>query len=145
MKLITAILLVFWPLVERPSTDSAETERILKAWISTQNEGTDEAIREFINTYYSPGMLKKMKNYEDHVNFYRSIISDFGDLQEAVYKTESDQSHHLKVQLLKRITPLVPEPKPEEILVVQIDLDPEQPRYLSRGLGMGALVCYIKR
>ena len=118
---------------------------MLDAWIETQNKGTDEAIRSFIDTYYSPAMLGKMKNYEDHLNFYKQVISEFGSIQKIVYITEKDTEHSLKVQLLQEATPLLPEPSPEEILVVEIDLDPENPAYLSRGLGMGALICYIKR
>lgn len=126
---------------ERASND---TQRILDAWIITQNVGTDAAVREFIDTYYSPEMLRKMKNYEDHVKFYKQIISEFGKVQKVIYETETNTDLELKVQLLKEATPLVPEPGPEEILVVEIDLDPQNSRYLSKGLGMGALICYIK-
>ncbi len=40
-----------------------ETKRILQAWIVTQNQGTDVAVRKFIDTYYSPDLIQKMKNY----------------------------------------------------------------------------------
>ena len=110
-----------------------------------QNLGTKPAVEHFIKNYYSPDVLQKMKNFDDHVNFYMTIIHDFGDIQDVIYKTEEDSNYSLKVQLLKKGTLLVPTPSPEEILVVEIDLDPENPKYLKRGLGMGALICYIKR
>lgn len=122
-----------------------ETKRILQAWIVTQNQGTDVAVRKFIDTYYSPDLIQKMKNYEDHVKFYKQIIHEFGKIQEVIYETEKDTDIKLKVQVLKEATPLVPEPGPEEILVIEIDLDPENKQYLAKGLGMGALICYIKR
>ena len=34
---------------------------------------------------------------------------------------------------------------PKDILVVEIDLDPENPKYLARGLDLGALVCEIQK
>ncbi len=122
-----------------------DTQRILDAWIVTQNEGTDKAVRAFIDTYYSPELLEQMKNYEDHVKFYKQIISEFGKIQDVIYETENNTALALKVQLLKEATSLVPEPGPEDILVVEIDLDPDNKQYLRRGLGMGALICYIKR
>lgn len=136
------LILLIGPAAENTSV---ETQRILDAWITTQNDGSDTAVRHFIDTYYSPEMLKKMKNYEAHVKFYKQIISEFGKVQKVIYETENDTDVKLKVQLLKEATPLVPEPTPEEILVVEIDLDPENKQYLSKGLGMGALICYIKR
>ncbi len=122
-----------------------DTARVLKAWMVMQNDGSDKAIRRFIDGYYSPTLLEKMKNYESHVGFYKQIIGEFGAVQELVYQTETDSEFKLKVQLLKQGRALIPEPSPEEILVVEIDLDPKNPAFLSRGLGLGALVCYIKR
>ena len=127
------------------SAPNEETpQKVLDAWMEMQNAGTDEAIKEFINQYYSPAMIGKM-NMKDHVAFYRQIIDEFGEVQKLIYQKEVDQPFKLKVQLLKKGVAMVPEPTPYEILVVEIDLDPEQPRYLKRGLGLGALICYIKR
>ena len=129
----------------RSVEENSHTQRLLKAWLEMQNVGTKPAVEHFIKNYYSPDVLQKMKNFDDHVNFYMTIIHDFGDIQDVIYKTEEDSNYSLKVQLLKKGTLLVPTPSPEEILVVEIDLDPENPKYLKRGLGMGALICYIKR
>ncbi len=126
-------------------TVQPDTERVLKAWMKMQNEGTDQAVKQFIDNYYSPRLLGKMTNYESHVAFYKQIINEFGKVQPAIYLTETDSEHKLKVQLIKEGRALVPEPSPEEILVVEIDLDPDNPQFLSRGLGLGALVCHLKR
>lgn len=125
--------------------ENTNTERVLKAWLEMQNTGTKKAVEHFIQNYYDPSLLQKIESLEDHVNFYMSMIHDFGDIQDIVYKTEEDSKYRLKVQLLKKDALLVPAPSPEEILVVEIDLDPENPKYLKRALGMGALICYIKR
>ncbi len=118
---------------------------ILDAWIETQNKGTDEAISAFIKTYYKPSLLKNMKNFEDHLKFYRQVIDEFGPLQKVIFEEMESTKTKLKVQLLKEGTPLAPTPQPEEILVVEIDLYAKNPKFLERGLGMGALICYIKR
>lgn len=129
----------------KPLRENTNTERVLKAWLEMQNTGTKPAVEHFIKNYYDPSLLKKMESLEDHVNFYMSMIHDFGNIQDIVYKTEEDSKYRLKVQLLKKGALLIPAPSPEEILVVEIDLDPENPKYLKRALGMGALICYIKR
>jgi hypothetical protein len=127
------------------STENLNTQKIFTAWLEMHNTGTEEAVGEFIRSYYSPKLLKKMKNFEDHVKFYMTAIDDFGDIQYIVYKTEESTDYRLKVQLLKEGALAISDPPPTEILVVEIDLDPENPQHLIRGLGMGALICYIKR
>ena len=144
MKYIALIFLLTLSTNLKAEPDSM-TYRILDAWIVTQNEGTEEAVTKFIKTYYAPELLSKIKNFEDHVNFYMTIIREFGDVQTTVYKTDKSAANKLKVQLLKKNSLLYPAPKPEEILVVEIDLDDKNRNYLKRGLGMGALICYIKR
>ncbi|WP_420384781.1 hypothetical protein [Roseivirga sp.] len=118
---------------------------ILKDWISTQNDGSTSAINQFIDQHFSPELKENMKNREDHVAFYRQIIDEFGEVQDLIFKEMEVTDTKLKVQLLKKGYPLAPEPSPEEILVVEIDVLKDNPKYLSRGLGMGALICYIKR
>lgn len=125
--------------------NSKEAEVILDAWIKTHNEGTDKAIITFIDDYYAPEVLKKMKNKGDHLKFYRQVIDEFGPIQKGIYEVMNSSKTMLKVQLLKAGTPFAPAPTPEEILVVEIDLDPNNSKYISKGLGMGALICYIKR
>ena len=145
MKFICTAICLLSSLWLQPRSLSQDTQRVLEAWVATQNDGSEKAIRQFIDSYYSPAVLKGMKNYDDHVKFYQQVIAEFGQIQSHVFEVEVDEPHTLKVQLIKKGTPLVPSPGPEEVLVVEIDLDPEQPQYLKRGLGMGALICYLKR
>lgn len=145
MKHLITILCLSLLLLSGKQEINEHTEAVLKAWIKTQNEGTDKAIIAFIDDYYSPEVLKKMKNKEDHLKFYRQVIDEFGALQDIVYEVMETSDNRLKVQLLKVGTTLTPTPTPEEILVVEIDLDPKNKKKMVRGLGMGALICYIKR
>jgi hypothetical protein len=125
--------------------ENEKTQRIFDAWLEMHNTGTEKAVGEFINDFYAPSALKKMKNFDAHVNFYMTMINDFGEMQDVIFKTEESTENRLKVQLLKKGSLAYPEPTPEEILVVEIDLNPENPEFLEKGLGMGALICYIKR
>lgn len=120
-------------------------KEILEDWIRTQNNGSNKAINQFIDKWFAPELLIEMKNREEHVAFYRQIIDEFGEVQDIVYKQIELTDTKLKVQLLKKGQLLSPEPAPEEILVVEIDVKRHDSTHLARGLGMGALVCYIKR
>lgn len=144
MKYILIITVLIFSTGRSP-VENENTQRVLDAWLTMHNEGTKQAVREFIQDYYAPTVLKKMKNIDAHVNFYMTMINDFGDMQDVIYKTEESTKNRLKVQLLKKGSLVNPAPTPEEILVVEIDLSPDDPNYLEKGLGMGALICYIKR
>jgi len=145
MKTVLLLLLFTLNIQSHQEKVSDDAKVILEAWVETQNNGTDEAITSFIKTYYKPSLLAQMKNFEDHVKFYRQVIDEFGPIQKVIFEEMESTKTKLKVQLLKEGTPLVPTPQPEEILVVEIDLDAKNPKFLERGLGMGALICYIKR
>ena len=141
MKLTIILALLILP-ISPPNDPKMD---ILKAWIETQNDGSEQAINAFIDTYFPPELLSKMTNRKDHVAFYRQIIEEFGDVQDFIYKEEENSRTKLKVQLLKKGQTLVPEPAPDQILVIEIDVLEKEPKFLAKGLGMGALICYIKR
>ena len=122
--------------VNRSLVENDKTKRIFDAWLEMHNAGTEKVVGKFINDFYSPSVLKKMKNFDAHVNFYMTMINDFGEMQGVIFKTEESSENKLKVQLLKKGSLVYPEPTPEEILVVEIDLDPENPEFLEKGLGM---------
>lgn len=141
MKIISLLLVIMF--VNPQNTDPKK--QILDDWIRTQNLGSNEAINEFIDQWFAPELLEKMENRDEHIAFYRQIIDEFGELQNLVFKEVESTETKLKVELIKKGYPLVPEPAPEDILVVEIDVQKNNLRYLSRGLGMGALICYIKK
>ncbi|MBO3698806.1 hypothetical protein [Roseivirga sp. E12] len=145
MKVLLFLIISWFHVTPVQSEAPKDAMVILNAWIETQNKGTDEAISSFIKTYYAPEVLNKMKNFDDHLKFYRQVIDEFGPIQKVIFEEMESTETKLKVQLLKQGTPLVPTPEPEEILVVEIDLDAQNPKFIEKGLGMGALICYIKR
>ena len=141
MKVISLLLVVIF----FNQQDSDPKKKILEDWIRTQNIGSNKAINDFIDQWFAPELLDKMDNRDQHIAFYRQIIDEFGDLQNLVFREIESTETKLKVELLKKGYPLVPEPSPEDILVVEIDVQKDNPRYLSRGLGMGSLICYVKK
>ena len=115
--------------------------QILDRYIIANNDASDNALKLFIRENYNPVLVKKIK-IEDHVNFYRQIAGEFGPLHKTVYETVESTPDKLIVHLIKEVdSPLNRDIDPKDILVVEIDLDPEDPSYLARGLGLGALVC----
>lgn len=68
------------------------------------------------------------------------------DLNATVYEKIGDVEHRLVVHLVKRAESVLNKHvAAEDRLVVKVDLSTKNPKYLSRGLGLGALVCEIKR
>ncbi|MEC7752802.1 hypothetical protein [Roseivirga sp. UBA1976] len=141
MKIVVWLFLLMNSIWQQ--TDSKN--QILKDWIATQNQGSDKAINTFIDRWFSEELKAGITDRSKHVAFYRQIIDEFGEIQETVYEVMESTPTKLKVQLLKKNTPFLPEPSPENILVVEIDVQKNHPNRLARGLGMGALICYIKR
>jgi hypothetical protein len=79
---------------------------------------------------------------DKHVAFYQHIIDEFGPLNTEVYKVADVKPHKLVVHLLKAGESVINlHVDPADILEVELDTDPDLPNYLSRGLGLGALVC----
>jgi hypothetical protein len=105
------------------------------------NTGTETAIRTFIRETYHPALLPDLA-MDKHVAFYQHIIDEFGPLNTEVYKVADVKPHKLVVHLLKAGESVINlHVDPADILEVELDTDPDLPNYLSRGLGLGALVC----
>ena len=117
---------------------------ILNKFISAHNLGTEEAIGDFIKNNYSPAIVKKIA-LDKHIAFYMHIVKEFGPLNEKIYDVVEVKPTKLIVNLIKEGESINNRfIKPTEILMVEIDTDANQPAYLSRGLGLGALACSIR-
>ena len=86
-------------------------------------------------------MVKKI-DVSKHVAFYKHIVNEFGALNPKIYKTIEATQHKLIVYLIKwdELTTNVNIDE-RDILVVEIDISKDDPNYMPRGLGLGALVC----
>jgi len=118
---------------------------LLDNFIIAHNLGTEKAITDFIENSYEPSLLKKI-DLKKHVAFYDHIIKEFGPLHSEIYEVVEVKPNKLIVNLIKKEESVTNNSiDPTEILMVEIDTDEKQPEYLSRGLGLGALACSIRK
>ena len=117
---------------------------LLDKFISMHNKGVEVAIEQFIKETYHPDIYKHLE-LNKHVAFYKFIIDDFGKLNPLVYKMVEETSTKLIVHLIQKDEYIANmNIDPANILVVEIDIHEKDNDYLSRGLGLGALICSIR-
>jgi len=118
---------------------------VLNKYIMANNTGTAEAFSQFIKETYNPQLLKKI-NVASHIDFYSMISRDFGQLKLAVYKKTAVSPTRLVVHLIKENESLFNKNiNPTEVLVVEMDFNKDEPAYLKKGIGVGALICDLKK
>jgi len=118
---------------------------ILDKFIIAHNLGTEKAISDFIKNTFKPSLLNKI-DLKKHIAFYDHIIKEFGPLNNKIYEVVEVKPTKLIVKLIKKENSIKNKSiNPTEILMVEIDTDEKQPKYLSRGLGLGALACSRKK
>jgi len=118
---------------------------ILDNFIIAHNDGSDDAIKQFIKDSYLPEIYATI-NLNDHVAFYRQVINEFGNLNNQIYYLVEETPHKLIVHLIKKnknINSLVI--NPEDILQIEIDLSKTNSKYMEKGLGLGSLLYEQKR
>lgn len=109
------------------------------------NAGTEDALRKFITECYEPPIYEQL-DLASHVAFYKQIISDFGPLNNQIYEKVEETRSKLIVHLIKKNESLLKNKiDPAEILVVEMDMSKVYPKHMSRGLGLGALVCELRK
>lgn len=119
--------------------------KILDDYIKMNNNGSREAIEEFIKDYYHPEILDKI-DIGKHIEFYQHIQSDFSKLNDIIHATIEESAYKLTVHLKRDdLSVITTEVDPADILVAKIDLSRKDPNFLDRGLGLGALVCSIRK
>ncbi len=118
---------------------------ILERFISAHNTATREAFIQFIHDTYDHELLTRI-DVEDHTKFYMMIAEDFGVLKTTVYEVINEEPLRCVVHLIKKNeNTLNRSIDPAEILVVEMDLNGQDPKYLKKGLGLGSLFCEIKK
>lgn len=143
MRLITSFLAMICCFAV--GAQNLNSQAMLDRFVKAHNEGTTRSLERFIQENYLPELYSQIE-LEKHVAFYRQIIDEFGPLNATIYEKIEDTENRLVVHLVKKTESVLNKNvAPEDILVVKIDLSAKNPKYLSRGLGLGALVCEIKR
>ena len=126
-------------------SQNKEQQAILDKFISYHNDGTEKAIVEFVKETYNADLYAKI-DLGKHRTFYKQIANEFGPLNNQIYKIEFESRLKLIVHLIKEDESVLNRNiDPREILVVEIDVADNNSKYLSRGLGLGALVCEVRK
>lgn len=137
--LFLIILFIVFPLNSK--AQSKQQRDILNSFIEAHNIGSESSVTSFIKKTYKPEVYKNI-NLKDHVNFYFQIINEFGLLSHGVYKEIEISPTTYVVHLIKKEDELNENLiKPEDILVVKIDLVNEDSKFMPHGLGLGSLLC----
>lgn len=126
-------------------SQSKEQRKIITNYITAHNDGTSEAIIHFINQNYTPSYLKKI-DLNTHVNFYKNIIEEFDVLNFDIYKTVEQLPNRVVIHLIKEHESILTNHiEPTEILVLELDQAPNNSKFLEKGLGLGSLLCVLKK
>lgn len=126
-------------------SQNKEQLNILDNFIIAHNDGSVDAIKQFIKDSYLPEIYANI-NLNDHVAFYKELINEFGDLSKQIYYLVEETPHKLIVHLTKKnqnIKNLIIDP--ENILQVQIDLSETNSKYMIKGLGLGSITTEHKQ
>jgi hypothetical protein len=140
--LLTIIALAF---VTLSYSQSNKQLTVLNKYITANNLGTVDAFSQFIKDTYSPQLLKRI-NLKSHIDFYTIISEDFGQLKFEVYKKIEEKPSRLVVHLIKEKESLFNKNiNPAEVLVIEMDFNKKNSSLLKKGMGLGALVCELKK
>ncbi|HKK75970.1 MAG TPA: hypothetical protein VJ953_12910 [Saprospiraceae bacterium] len=147
MMNIKKLLYLFLLLVLSTSIQAQDKHQLamLDQFLEAHNKGTEAAISNFIEKTYHPVLLEKI-DLEKHIAFYDHIIKEFGPLHHTPYEVVEVKANKLIVNLIKQDEKLENQAiDATEILMVEIDTDVNRPEFLSRGLGLGALACSVRK
>lgn len=126
-------------------SQNKEQKNILNKFIKAHNNGSDEAINQFIKETYHPDVYSKL-NVKAQTAFYNQIVKEFGPLNFMIYKKVEEHPLRFVVHLITKEERIDNKHiDPTKILVVKIDLSEKNNKYMSRGLGLGSLVCEQRR
>jgi len=117
--------------------------KIAKMWVAMHNSQNKITTKDFITASYSKALLKKIK-LPDHITFYHDAAISFGPVDGTPLKIVENSDNRLVIHFAKKGLDYSKEISPENIFVIEIDMRQEEPEKLDRGLGLGALVCFLQ-
>ena len=124
----------------QPHIPDTPAGRILSRWIEAHNRGEEASLRSFVERAYSPSLLAKV-DVESHLEFYLNAVPMFGKLKQMPYRIIVNEPRTLIVELLNATLKGPEQLTAENRVLVEIDMDPDHPEYLARGLGLGSVAC----
>jgi hypothetical protein len=119
-----------------PHTPAGE---LLQTWIVAHNKRSAASLRHWLRTSLNPTVSDA--EVDKRLGWYVDAIDMFGPLSQEPLAVVEDAPNRLLVHLVR--SDLGPRERldPLNIVVVELDVDVNDPRYLARGLGLGALAC----
>jgi len=128
---------------ERPPplvTPDTTPGRILRRWLSAHNQNDPEAMEEWVRTSFSPASLAGM-DVGRSVAWYLQARGMFGELHPRPILILESSAHRLVAHYPSVEVAHQDPPDPAKVIVVEVDVDPDDGTHLARGLGLGSLVC----
>ena len=137
--------------VETQDTETLDTEipdtiagKVLEEWLKAHNSADETSISAWMKKSFSPQILKRM-DFDKHLAWYVGCTKMFGKLNEAPIKIVENKENRLVVQFASVDLKGEKNLDPTKVIIVKVDMDPAQPRFLAKGLGIGPLACEIRR
>ncbi|GEM_PF-6213553 len=125
---------------ELPDTPAAN---LLTAWLKAHNTANRDSLGIFVKIHYSEKLLVKT-DFGKHVDFYSEATKMYGKLRAKPFRIEKNEKHSIIAWFLKEGLDLREASKPENVVVVEVDVDTEDTNSLRRGIGMAALICNLR-
>lgn len=116
---------------------------LLQDWVRAHNDGTPATLTAWVEKSYGPKLLARV-DLEKHVAWYVEAVEMFGPLRPQPVRIERSSAETIIAHFQRADAPGDGVPDPNDIVVVELDVDPEDVRYLRRGLGLATLACEIR-
>jgi hypothetical protein len=112
---------------------------LLQSWIQAHNAASAEALRHWLRASLNPAISDT--DVDKRLDWYVAATRMFGPLSNQPLAILENEPHRLLVHLVRSDMGPRERLDPLNIVVVELDVDAQNPRYLARGLGLGALAC----
>jgi hypothetical protein len=112
---------------------------LLQSWIEAHNDATAEALRHWLRASLNPSISDA--EVEKRLGWYIEATQMFGPLSSQPLAVVEEEPHRLLVHLVRSDMGPRQRLDPLNIVVVELDVDQDDPRYLARGLGLASLAC----
>ena len=116
--------------------------RLLTAWLQAHNQADGPHLEAWLRRSFSAERLDEM-DVAKSLAWYVESARMFGVLAEEPYHVVEDEPHRLVVWILGAELDVAANPDPTRVIVVEIDMDPDDQERLARGLGLGSLACEL--
>ncbi len=126
-----------------PRIPETPAGRLLASWLEAHNRGDGSSLETWLRRSFSDTRLANM-NVDRALAWYLESTRMFGKLAEKPYHVVEDEPHRLVVWFLDAELEETANPDPTKVIVVEVDVDPDDPAHLARGLGLGSLACELR-